>query len=436
MRTLIITMSLTFALAVGALLVTGRKDAGQAAGAPAALPQLPPPSASTAQRLAALRAVVRADPGRADGWTLLAGAELQRVRETGDASSYARAQGAVDRALSLRPADQAALTQRAALELSRHDFTAGLRDARAAHRADPTVLAPYGPLVDGAVELGRYGDAERLAQEMVDRKPDLATLTRVSYLRELRGDRAGALDALAAARSAGGQLPEGTAFVAALQAGVALQLGDLRGARRAARFALHVLPGYGPAEAALAKVDAARGRAGAAIGRMRALVGRLPLPEHVTLLAELQLAAGRRAAADRDLELVRAERRLQQAAGVVVDTEAALFEADHGDAGRAVPLARRAWSAAPSVRAADALGWALTRAGHPRAGLRWAERALARGWRDPSARLHAGIAAARAGETVQACRWLRDAVRGGAFLGPWQAARARTALAGVQGGRS
>src|SRR4051812_44312742 len=388
MRTLIITMSLTLALAVGALLVTGRKDAGQAAGAPAALPQLPPPNASTAQRLAALRAVVRAEPGRADGWTLLAGAELQRVRETGDASSYASAQRAVDRALSLRPADQAALTQRAALELSRHDFTAGLRDARAAHHADPTVLAPYGPLVDGAVELGRYGDAERLAQEMVDRKPDLATLTRVSYLRELRGDRAGALDALAAARSAGGQLPEGTAFVAALQAGVGLQLGDLRGARRAARFALHVLPGYGPAEAALAKVDAARGRDGAAIGRMRALVGRLPLPQHVTLLAELQLAAGRRAAADRDLALgrperrlaagrragadrdlalVRAERRLQQAAGVVVDTEAALFEADHGDAGRAVALARRAWSAAPSVRAADALSWALTRAGHPRA---------------------------------------------------------------------
>src|SRR3954447_3687536 len=184
MRTLIITMLLTFALAVGALLLTGRKDGGRAAGAPAALPQLPAPNATNAQRLVALRAVVRADPGRADVWTLLAGAELQRVRETGDAASYERAQRAVDRALSLRPGDQAALTPRAALELSRHDFTAGLRDARAAHRADPTVLAPYGPLVDGAVELGRYGDAERLAQQMVDRKPDLAALARVSYLRE------------------------------------------------------------------------------------------------------------------------------------------------------------------------------------------------------------------------------------------------------------
>src|SRR3954470_13950129 len=256
MRTLIITMSLTFALAVGAFLVTGRKDAGQAAGAPGALPQLPPPNASTAQRLAALRAVVRADSGRAEGWTLLAGAELQRVRETGDASSYARAQRAVDRALSLRPGDQAALTQRAALELSRHDFTAGLRDARAAHRADPTVLAPYGPLVDGAVELGRYDEAERLAQEMVDRKPDLATLTRVSYLRELRGDRAGALQALAAARSAGGQLPESTAFVSTLIAGLELQTGRIADARRDAREALHNFPGYPAAENALARAEA------------------------------------------------------------------------------------------------------------------------------------------------------------------------------------
>src|SRR3954470_8259481 len=46
-------------------------------------------------RLAALRAVVRAQPRRADGYTLLAAAELQAVRERGDAGAYARAQGAV-----------------------------------------------------------------------------------------------------------------------------------------------------------------------------------------------------------------------------------------------------------------------------------------------------------------------------------------------------
>jgi tetratricopeptide (TPR) repeat protein len=427
MRLLITTGLVAFAVALGVFAVGRGGD--DTAPNPRAVPQLPPPTAPTAQRLAALREVVRAAPGRADGWTLLAGAELQRVRETGDAGEYAKAQAAVDRALSLKPGDQAALTERAALELSRHDFRAGLRDARAAHRVDPTVVAPYGPLVDASVELGRYGDAERLAQQMADRRPDLAALSRVSYLRELRGDRPGALDALRAAQSAGGAMPEADAFVASLVAGLELQLGHVGAARHEARQALHDFPGYGPAEAALARADAARGDVRRAIGRMRALVERLPLPEHVTLLAELELSAGQRAAAARDLDLVRAERRLQQSAGVIVDTEAALFEADHGDPRKAIMLAQRAWASAPSVRSADALGYALTRAGRPREGLRWARRALARGWRDPNARLHAGLAAAGAGDARHATTWLHEALRGAAFLGPWQARHARSALA-------
>src|SRR3954447_6436533 len=315
---------IAFALAAAVLLGTrpGEHRPSGPAAAQAALPEVPPPNASTAQRLRALRAVVRAAPARADGWTLLAGAELQEVRETGDASAYDRAERAVDRALTLKPGDQAALTQRAALELSRHAFAAGLRDARAAHRADPTVLVPYGPLVNAAVELGRYGAAERYAQQMADRKPALAALARVSYLRELRGERAGALDALRAARSAGGQLPESTAFVSTLIAGLELQAGRVTAARPHARQALFSFPGYPAAESALARVQAAQGDTAGALRRLRALVDRLPLPEHVTLLAETELAAGQRAAARRDLALVGAERALQRHAGVVTDTEA------------------------------------------------------------------------------------------------------------------
>ena len=432
MRLIALTTLLAFVLGAAVLLATRTGEHRFGPAASAAPPELPRPSAPTAERLRALRAIVRAAPARPDGWTLLTGAELQQVRETGDASAYARAQAAVDRALSLRPGDQAALTQRAALELSRHDFGAGLRDARAAHRADPTVLVPYGPLVDATVELGRYGDAERLAQEMVDRKPDLAALARVSYLRELRGDRAGALAALRAARSAGGQVPESTAYISTLIAGLELQAGHVAAARRDAREALHNFPGYPAAENALARAEAAAGDTGAALRRLRALVDRLPLPEHVTLLAETELAAGRTAAARRDLALVGAERDLQRTAGVLVDTEAALFEADHGAPATAVALGRRAWAAAPSVRSADALGWALTRAGRPAEGLRWARRALARGWRDPLALLHAGIAAAGTGERRAATGWLRDAVRGAAWLGPWQAQRARGTLAGLE----
>src|SRR4051812_10400179 len=149
-RLLIAATALTFAVAAAALPVV-RDDASPSAAERPAAPQLPPPSAPTADRLAALRAAVRAQPLHADGFTLLAATELQHVRETGDASAYDRAQQAVDRALQLRPGDQGALVQRAALRLSRHHFAAGLRDAGAAHRIDPTVLKPYGALVDAEV---------------------------------------------------------------------------------------------------------------------------------------------------------------------------------------------------------------------------------------------------------------------------------------------
>ena len=102
-------------------------------------------------------------------------------------------------ALELAPRNAAALTERGALELSRHDFRGGLRDAPAARRLAPDGRKPFGVLVDALVELGRYGQAERALQEMVDRKPDLAAYARVSYFRELHGDLDGARDALRAA---------------------------------------------------------------------------------------------------------------------------------------------------------------------------------------------------------------------------------------------
>jgi hypothetical protein len=139
----------------------------------------------------------------------------------------------------------------------------------------------------------------------------------------------------------------------------------------------------------------------------------------VIALGEAEIVAGRHAggrrggqlmaAGRRDLALVPAEERLLAAAGVRTDTELAVFEADHGSAARGVALARRGVRAAPSVRADDALGWALTRAGRPRAGLRWARRALRLGTRDPAFLAHAGIAARLAGR--DRTRWLRAAWR-------------------------
>ena len=135
-----------------------------------------------------------------------------------------------------------------------------------------------------------------------------------------------------------------------------------------------------------------------AIRRWRALAARLPLPEYVIGLGEAELAAGRPAPAGRDLALIRAERRLLRRRAASTPTPSwRSSRPTTATPRRAVALARRAWRAAPGLRAADALGWALTRGGRPAAGLRWARRALALGSRDPLFRHHAGMAALAAG---------------------------------------
>jgi tetratricopeptide (TPR) repeat protein len=249
--------------------------------------------------------------------------------------------------------------------------------------------------------------------------------------------------------AAGGPAPENNAYVSALLGEVERRRGRTAAARRAFERALASVPRFAAAEAGLARLDAARAAArliratrrddtpgrptprralGASISRLRGVVERLPLPEYVVALGEIELAAGRTAAGRRDLALVAVEQRLQRAAGVDIDVELAVFEADHGSPRRAVALARRAWAAAPSVRAADALGWALTRSGDPGAGLRWARRALRLGSIDPVWRAHAGLSALAAGHRADGRRELRIALAHGLDGYPWQAQRVARAL--------
>jgi tetratricopeptide (TPR) repeat protein len=382
-------------------------------------------AADTGEEIRRLQAAVR---GGAPREAELAAAYLQKARETGDPSFYTRADGLLGRALARGPADPAELVEAATLAAGRHDFRGALRLARRARSLAPEATGADPVLVDALIELGRYGAAERALQRLVDLKPNLAAYARVSYLRELFGDLDGAVAAMRRAAAAGGPVPETVASVQALLGDLELNRGRPGAARRAYAAALAAVPGYVPALAGRARLAAARADLADAILRWRRIVERLPLPDYVIALGEAELAAGRHAAARRDLALVPAQRRLLDGAGVNVDVEFALFEADHGARARGVRLARRAWDAAPSVRSADALGWALSRAGRVDAGVRWMERALRLGSLDPTVRFHAGMAALAAGRRDEARRHLRTALAHGLAAFPWQADRARRAL--------
>ena len=105
-------------LAVLVLLMgAGRDDTGGPAADAAArraAPDAPSAGASTDERIRILQATVRAAPRRADGYVLLAGAYAQKVRETGDAAFYAKADAVFE--TSGRTIEEAHATLRAQLE--------------------------------------------------------------------------------------------------------------------------------------------------------------------------------------------------------------------------------------------------------------------------------------------------------------------------------
>jgi len=423
---------LSFAAALAAFLaLRGAEPASPSGEGRAIAPAASRPAASTDAEIARLQQVVRDAPRETAARIQLARAYLQKLRETGDPAFNDRAERLLREALARRPGDPDALVASAGVALSRHDFRRGLTLARRAAAARPEAFAAYPSLVDALVELGRFGAAEQTLQRRVDAKPGLASYARVSYFRELHGDLDGAVAAMRAALGAGGPSRESVANVQSLLGTLELARGRRAAAESAHRAALAALPGYPAAEAGLARAAAARGDLAEAIRRWRALSRRLPLPEYVIALGEAQLAAGRDATGERELELVGAQQRLS-GGGVNLDAELAVYEADHGSPARALSLAGRAWRAAPGLRAADARGWALTRSGRPAAGLRWAHRALRLGSRDAILRYHAGIAALAAGRQGEGRSHLRLALSHGLEGWPWQAGQARAALEGAR----
>jgi tetratricopeptide (TPR) repeat protein len=429
--TKLLAAALAFAATFAVLTLAGSRHSG----APVASQEpafVPATAQSTDARIASLQAMVKAAPRNPTGYAELAQAYLQKVRETGDATFYTRAGAVLKTALRLNPRSIEAVVVSGTLALARHDFAGALKLGEQAHALAPELAAPYAVLVDSMIELGRYREAGRTLQTWVDIKPTLASYARVDYWRELHGDLAGAANALQAALSAGGDVAENGAYVQTLLGNLDLQRGLIADADRSYRAALAMFRNYVPAQAGRAQLEATRGDLPRAIRSYRQVVARLPLPQYVVGLGEAELAAGRRAAARNDLALVGAEEKLLKAAGVNTDVDLALFEASHGSPARGLLLARRAMASAPSVRAADALGWALTRAGQPRAGLRYAEQALRLGSRDPMFLFHAAVAARGAHKLGLERTWLERALAPNPHFNPLYAPQAQRMLGALR----
>ena len=131
---------------------------------------------------------------------------MMEARVTGEHGHYfPAALNVLEGVLTLEPNDDErfqALSLKASVLLSLHDFAQALEVAEKAVSLNPQNAQIHGVLVDAYVELGQYEKAVAMADRMVSIRPDLRSYSRISYLREIYGQTEGAIEAMRLAVSA------------------------------------------------------------------------------------------------------------------------------------------------------------------------------------------------------------------------------------------
>lgn len=430
LSTIIVASTLTtvaVSAVAGAIALPARAVTGVATSKIPAPPTASAPGAgnvATTLRISQLEKSVESSPANGQMWLQLSSAYLRRAFETSDPAFYPLAARSVDKAGKLIGDSPEVLAVKAGLALTRHRFG----DARSLSvqllQQQPTSFSGRIELFDANVELGRYGEAFAAIDDLVDLRPNVATLSRLSYARQLRGDLVGAEAAMREAVSAAAAGSFDRAVALGYLGDVLLEGGRLNAAARAydEAVAIATVP---TAVLGQARVALARGKPQLAASAVDALTARIPLPGALGFRADIARSTGDTAAATDADQLVDASVRLFRANGAVVDAELAVILADRGRgaATEAVATARRAYGERKTIFTADALAWALLVSGRSREALPYAIEAVQTSPSVASVRWHASAVFASVGNVARARAELQAAVRN-----PWFSPTQRPAL--------
>ncbi|MFF3976430.1 tetratricopeptide repeat protein [Streptomyces sp. NPDC055808] len=388
------------------------------------------PAAQPAARgsIEALRVRVKHLPRDSGAWAALGMAYVQQARTTPDPATYLRAQKALEQSLTVQPDGNAnAEIAMGALAAARHDFPTALTWARRATATAPYNAVAYGVLADAYTQLGRYEDSFTAVQRMNDLRPDASALARASYTFELRGNTARARElmqrSLTAAATTGEQ-----SFARVCLSALFLQDGDARGALAQADQGLRTTPGDSALLEARARARTALGDSLGAVRDYEAAIAVAPLPHYLLGLGELQESLGHRVEADTQYELLRAQDAIRRTGNTPADTDAILFEADHGSPERAADMGQEALHTRPFIAVHDAYAWALHQAGRDEEALVQADQALALGTHSALFHYHRAVIHHALGDNAAARDDIQAALRLDPHFHPLHAPVARALL--------
>jgi tetratricopeptide (TPR) repeat protein len=353
--------------------------------------------ASPAERkIAAAQRFIEKNTSSPTGYVELAMGYARRARETAGDDFYDKAMTAVDKALAIDATNFEAKKVRVWILLGQHEFVRAAAEASALNKLVPDDVTVYGLMTDAFIETGRYEEAEKAAQWMLDlRGPNVPALTRASYLRELFGDIDGALEAMSMALARISETEyEERAWLLTHVAHLQLLSGKTDLAEQAVREALKTFPDYHYALAKLAQVRMKQGRASDAVTLLRKHYEAGSHPENLFELAVAMHAAGQRKEATHAFRKFEKEA-LEEADGVDnANRELSRYYADFANKPKeALHIAKIEFDRRQDIYTISAYAWALHKNARSKEALAIIERATAMGTRDARIRFHAGAIA-------------------------------------------
>ncbi|WP_346154689.1 tetratricopeptide repeat protein [Streptomyces labedae] len=402
-----------------------RALAAVTSGVPAALPDLEALAAERERHL-------RKHPRDARAWAELGAAQVEQGVRLADPRYWPRAEKALRTALEVRKDNVPALRAMAVLANARRDHASARAWGEAARKLEPGRWTTYPPLIEASAGLGDDEETGRLLEKLMELRSGPAVMVRAAAVYRDRGWREDAAAKIADAASAAGEPAERAACLE--RAGqLAWERGDREDALRHFREAVRTDPDQRAAQAGQGRALAALGRTTEALSAYRTALARQPRPEYALELGELYESLGMRSAAEVHYALLRERVRLAAAHGADEELVLGRFEADHGDARAAVRRLRAEWKRHPSTEVADALGWALHRAGEDEEALPFAVRATegtkGGGVRSALFAYHRGTIERSLERYGAARRHLTEALQINPWFSPLHAPRAKEALA-------
>jgi tetratricopeptide (TPR) repeat protein len=321
---------------------------------------------------------------------LLAGAYVQKTRETTDYSYLDRAVSILNTVLSEDSSNYEALRLMTETELERHLFAQAVESSRRLIKIDAADPWNWGTLGDAYIEIGSYENAAEAYQKMVALHPDLASYNRAAHFHFLYGDVPGAIEIMKRAIQSGSSSPENVAWCMVDLGNVYFKTGDRAMAQQTFTDALRTFHNYHPAYAGLGKVLAESGDVKGAIENYVRAQEITPMPDYAAALYDLYQKAEQPAQAKKQMELLDTLDRISKATGEKANRNLVFAFADHNvRLDRALELAQGELEFRRDVYSYDALAWALYKNGRYSEAQDYMQKALALKTPEPMFHQHA-----------------------------------------------